>query len=529
MWNGLTDQEWNRRALLLLGAVLVFRLVFAAIFPVNPAGDEAYYWDWGRQLDFGYYSKPPFIAWLYSFVDWIGGGSLYAIRASAAILGTTAAFLLFRLTSSLFDVRTGWIALLLGLAAPANSVLSFFLTIDAPLTVCWTVALWMTWRYVSENGGVGTLVTLFLALSIGHLSKQMMMIFPLIVIAFLLTEKRTRPFLKRPGLLLALFGSYLALIPPLVWNAQHDWITLQHTKHHFGTSPVVENIFLERAEEFFTFLATQMGVLAPLTAIILFTVSLTQLALFRSASRPVRFLLLFGAVPLAAMLLLALRQKLQPNWPAVFYVSCIALTAAWFSLRVRRPGWKLTRSENARRITCYLALLGGVLLSLYFYFASPILAMFDVPGHRADPNRRMMGHDVMAAEYQKIREAQPDGGELFVVAMGHRDTASHLAFSLPDQPRVYRWEPSGMVVSQYEVWNTPIEDGLAGRDALILMSFNPNLPEDLAKRFTSTEKVGEFNAVYGYDRTFYFSVHRGIGLKEWPRPLVPGKKDEEPE
>ena len=95
MWNGLTDQEWNRRALFLLGGVLLFRLVYAALFPVNPAGDEAYYWDWGRQLDFGYYSKPPFIAWLYAFVDWIGGGSLYAIRAAAAILGTLAAFLLF--------------------------------------------------------------------------------------------------------------------------------------------------------------------------------------------------------------------------------------------------------------------------------------------------------------------------------------------------------------------------------------------------------------------------------------------------
>ncbi|MDF1849342.1 MAG: glycosyltransferase family 39 protein [Verrucomicrobiales bacterium] len=523
MWNGLTDQEWNRRALFLLGGVLLFRLVYAALFPVNPAGDEAYYWDWGRQLDFGYYSKPPFIAWLYAFVDWIGGGSLYAIRAAAAILGTLAAFLLFRLTSTLFDVRTGWIALLLGLAAPANSVLSFFLTIDAPLTVCWTTALWMTWRYTSGAGGRGSLVILFLALAIGHLSKQMMMIFPPMVVVFLLTEKRLRSFLKRPGLLLALFGSYLSLLPPLIWNANHDWITIHHTKHHFETGPVVENPLLERAEEFFTFLATQMGVLAPLTAIILFSVVFTQLAMFRSASRPVRFLLIFGGVPLAAMLVLALRQKLQPNWPAVFYVSCIALTAAWFSLRVRRPGWKLTRSERARKITCYLALLGGICLSAYFYFASPAFALFDAAGHRADPNRRMMGHDIMAAEFEKIRENQPDSEELFLVVMGHRDTASHLAFGLPDQPRVYRWEPSGMIVSQYEVWNTPIEDELRGKDALILMSFSPNLPEDLAQRFASTEKIGEFEADYGYDRTYYFSVHRGRDLEKWPQPKVPGK------
>ncbi len=523
MWNGLTDQQWNRRALWLLAGVLVFRLIYAAIFPVNPAGDEAYYWDWGRQLDIGYYSKPPFIAWLYAFVDWIGGGGIFAIRAMAAVLGTSAAFLLFRFTSSLFDVRTGWIALVLAMAAPANSVLSFALTIDAPLTICWTTALWMTWRFASGKGGNGTLAVLFLALAIGHLSKQMMMVFPPLVVVFLCTEKKTRRLLRRPALWIALLGSYLSLLPPLIWNAENDWITLHHTKHHFGTTPTEGSAFATRSKEFFEFLATQLGVLAPLTAIVLYTVCFTQLALFRSASRPVRMLLLFGVVPLAAMLMLALRQKLQPNWPAVFYISAIALTAAWFSQRLRRPDWKITRSERARKITCHLAILGGFLLTLYFYFAPPAFALFDRAGNRADPNRRMMGHDVMAAEFQKIRESQPDAEELFLVALWHRDTASHLAFGLPDQPRVYRWDASGIVVSQYEVWNTPIEDGLAGKDALILHPHSLVLPEEFAKRFDSVEKVGEFEADYGYDRTFTFSVHRGRQLKEWPRPGVPGK------
>ena len=80
--------SYQRRALLLVGVVLVLRLIYAALFAKNPIGDEAYYWDWSRQLDYGYYSKPPFIAWLYGFVDWIGQGSLFAIRATAAVLGT---------------------------------------------------------------------------------------------------------------------------------------------------------------------------------------------------------------------------------------------------------------------------------------------------------------------------------------------------------------------------------------------------------------------------------------------------------
>jgi len=148
MDTAVSDATYFRRALLLIGAALLFRLVYAAVFAKNPAGDEAYYWDWGRQLDYGYYSKPPFIAWLYAFVDLIGGGSLFGIRATAAVLGTLSLLLLFRLAEALFDAPTAWYAVLLGLAAPANSVLSFFLTIDAPLVICWTTALWMFWRIV---------------------------------------------------------------------------------------------------------------------------------------------------------------------------------------------------------------------------------------------------------------------------------------------------------------------------------------------------------------------------------------------
>ena len=47
--------SYHRRVILLTGAVLLFRLLYAAFFAKNPAGDEAYYWDWGRQLDYGYY------------------------------------------------------------------------------------------------------------------------------------------------------------------------------------------------------------------------------------------------------------------------------------------------------------------------------------------------------------------------------------------------------------------------------------------------------------------------------------------
>ncbi|MEM9018773.1 MAG: glycosyltransferase family 39 protein, partial [Verrucomicrobiota bacterium] len=422
-----------RRTLTLIGIVLAFRLLYAAFFAINPAGDEAYYWDWGRQLDIGYYSKPPFVAWLYAFVDWIGGGSLFAIRATSAILGAGSLYVLFRLLCSLFDDKTAWVGVLLAITAPANSVLSFFLTIDAPLILCWSTALWMFWRYVNGESAGGSLFFLFLALAIGHLSKQMMMIFPILAGLFLALDAETRPRLKDSKLLLTLFGSYLSLVPPLAWNAKNDWITFQHTQHHFEAPEDGGNVFLDRGEDFLSFLGTQLGVLGPVTAVIVFSVALVSLPTLRKSSLPIRFLLIFGALPLALMLLLALRQVLQPNWPAVFYVSGIGLAAAWYRGHIT-PSFP----PQAWRRLFPVALALSIALTTYFYLGSPLLAVLGKEGHTADPNRRLMGHGEVAMQFERTRSQLENPGSVFLVALGHRDVASHLAFGLPDQPRVYR-------------------------------------------------------------------------------------------
>jgi 4-amino-4-deoxy-L-arabinose transferase-like glycosyltransferase len=503
-----------RRALWLVLAVLVGRLAYAAIFAVNPAGDEAYYWDWGRRPDYGYYSKPPFIAWLYALVDWLGSGSLFGIRAAAAVLGTGSLLILHRLAAELFDERTAWYGVLLGLAAPANAVLSFFLTIDAPLVVCWSTALWMFWRIVSGRGGIGAHLALFAALATGHLCKQMMMVFPVLAVFFLASAADTRDHLRRPGLWAGLFGSYLSLVPPLVWNSRHDWITFRHTRHHFETGADGGNPIVERLGDFASFLGTQLGVLSPGTAFVVFSLCLAGLPLLRRAARPHRFLLVFGALPLAGMILLALRQEIQPNWAAVFYLSGILLAAAWYAGRVE-AGFPPASWRRLFPVTLSV----GFLLVGYFYLASPLFEATGRAGHTADPNRRLIGYEVLAARFEAVRNAQPDPEKLVVIALGHRDLASQLAFGLPDHPRVYRWEPGGEIVSQYEMWNDPVEDGLTGSDALILAP-GETLPARFARGFERTEPLGRFTVpIAGQERVF--SVHRGLGLTRWPEGNPP--------
>ncbi len=500
-----------RRTLILVGALLLFRLLYAAFFAAGPAGDEAYYWDWGRQLDYGYYSKPPLIAWLYALVDRVGGGSLFAIRATASLLGTLSLLPLYALAAELFNRRTGWYAALLGGFAPANAVLSYFLTIDAPLVFFWSMALWMFWRCANGKGGAASFLTLFVVLALGHLCKQMMMLFPIIAALFLAVSDGGTPW-KRRGLLLAgMFLSYLSLVPPLVWNARHDWITFQHTSHHFEARTHGGNVVLERIEDFFSFLGTQLGVLSPGTAFVLFSLCLGGLPLLRRAPRGHRFLLFFGALPLAVMLVLALRQELQPNWAAVYYLAGFVLVAAWYSgaLLAKFPpvAWR-------RLLPATLAFSIG--LSVYFYAAPPLFNAMGKAGNGADPNRRLIGYGELATGLQTFRERDETTGAAFILMIGHRDLASHLAFHLPDRPRVMNLDPKPGINSQYEMWNLTQGPARVGENALVIYPENDKLPKRFAACFENVERLGEFTARLQNDPPKRFGVYLGRNLKSWP-------------
>jgi len=67
--------------------------------------------------------------------------------------------------------------------------------------------------------------------------------------------------------------------------------------------------------------------------------------------------------------------------------------------------------------------------------------------------------------------------------------ASQLGFYLPDHPYVYRFEASGLVVSQYEVWGWP--EDLVGKNAFIVAEQQQaEIPAQLIAAFEHVHEVG---------------------------------------
>ncbi len=107
----------------------------------------------------------------------------------------------------------------------------------------------------------------------------------------------------------------------------------------------------------------------------------------------------------------------------------------------------------------------------------------------------------------KFLEKVPRPQNTFVMVTGYRYDAAQLGFTMTQHPQVYRWERSGKVMSQYEVWPGPEER--LGDDALIFKNGSEkpgNLFPVLERRFERVELLGRVEVKLGEGNNRIFDV-----------------------
>src|SRR4051812_27511523 len=73
-------------ALLLIAAVLAVRMAYLVWFcPYQLVGDEGYYWEQARHLDWGYDEKGPALAWMIAGCCALLGDTEWAVRLPVVI------------------------------------------------------------------------------------------------------------------------------------------------------------------------------------------------------------------------------------------------------------------------------------------------------------------------------------------------------------------------------------------------------------------------------------------------------------
>lgn len=334
-----TRINYARRTAYLLGALLVLRVAGIVLSPLNLGPDEAQYWRWGQSLQWGYYSKPPLIAWVIGTVTGVFGDAEWAVRLPAPFLHTLAAWALFILARDMFNARTAMFAALGYILMPGIILSSGLMTTDGVLLPLWSLGLLCLWRLRQDRSPWRYAVGLGLAIGGGFLAKYAMVYF---LIGMGLTALIDTPSRKA---LLSLRGALAGLIAlgilsgHLLWSYANGFKTIAHTADNANWGGPLFNL-----ENGLTFLADQMGVAGPIGFIILLIALFSLLKTSTQNTPPTDeaddnqgaqnaniWLACFILPALAIILTQAITARAHANWAATAYAAGSILIAAWLT------------------------------------------------------------------------------------------------------------------------------------------------------------------------------------------------------
>jgi 4-amino-4-deoxy-L-arabinose transferase-like glycosyltransferase len=331
----------------LLTAVRVWVLIAT---PLNLGPDEAQYWSWSLTPSFGYFSKPPMIAWIIGASTAICGDGEACIRISAPLFHAATAIVVFFAARALYDERVGlWSAIAYALM-PGTSFSSLLITTDVPLLFFWALALWGL-AELRRTTKLSWAVLLGVAVGLGLLSKYAMLYFVLgLGLAYLPTTAGRAFVFSRAGLVASL-AAVAVFAPNVLWNALNDFATVGHTASNANWNPA--NLF--NFKSFFSFLGAQIGIIGPIAAGILLWGAIKGWR-GRAYDHPDTLLIALSAPIIAIVAVQAFISRANANWAAPAFVALSILVCAW-ALRQHRTRLLLANASVNAAFGIVVALL----------------------------------------------------------------------------------------------------------------------------------------------------------------------------
>lgn len=509
-------QTFERLTLAVLGVLLILRIAAVLYTPLELYADEAQYWRWGQTLEWGYYSKPPMIAWVIHLTTSLFGTQEWSVRLAAPLLHTAAAAFIFLTGRAMLDARAGFFAALLYALMPSVVLSSNVLSTDGVLMPFWCAALFLLWRLRTGEGFWVSAALLGAAIGAGMLSKYAMIYFLIgVVLASLVDAPTRRAVLSPRG---ALAGGVAALIvaPHFAWNAANDFATVSHTVDNANLGGELFN-----PENAVSWFGDQLGMFGPVSFIAL----LAGLFLYKArkgddAGRE-RWLLCFILPVLIFILGQAILSRAHANWTATAYPGAALLVAIWFS--------------RGKAVTLW-ASLGLNLVVAVLFMAMTLLPASSTTGLGLDnAAKRTRGWEASAE--QVFAQAERLGAT--AVLVDEREAWHGLDFYARERslPLIsWRRYPGPKSFSE----RLPLEGPMAQR--VLVASLHSGLRPHLRSDFASFEPVGQVRIDLGtrgngcpITRVFQLYIAEGynppertaewenqfIGEMEFPEPPCP--------
>ncbi|MEO1043070.1 MAG: glycosyltransferase family 39 protein [Pseudomonadota bacterium] len=328
------DDEPVLAALLFSVGVSLARYGHLAIIQTDLGADEAQYWFWSQELSWGYYSKPPMIAWLIGLSTSLLGDTEIGVRALSPLLLAGTGFALFAAGRQLFGDKAGLSALLFWHFMPAVVLGGTLMSTDIPLLFFWSISLWVLIKLIEAPRSEKNPWALALgaALAAAFLSKYAAIYFPIGLALAAMSSSYVRRGLTIGSLLLATSLFAVLIAPHLRWNMANGFQTVKHTADNASWSGVTLQF-----DELGDFLVAQLAVLGP----ILFIVLVIGAVRYRFRADPKEaFLLSMVLPPFLIICGQALLSRAHANWAIAAYPAALVLLPLWI-LRMKIERWAL--------------------------------------------------------------------------------------------------------------------------------------------------------------------------------------------
>ena len=391
---------------------VLLNLLQAGFTQLDP--DEAYYWVYAQQLDWGYFDHPPAAALLIKLGTWLFPGTL-GLRFFIVLANALAFAVIWDLAGRPQSGRPLYLLIALLLAMPFLHLYGFIATADAPLMLFSALFFWGYRRFLDRPGFANALLWAVIMAALLY-SK-----YHGILLIFFTVLSNLRLF-RQPWFYAAGLMGALLFVPHLYWQYSHDFPSFRY--HLKGRDDVYELKYT------LNYLLNQLVIFSPLL------LPYIVLALIKSPiqdplQRSFRWVL--GGFWLF-FLWSTSKGHVEPQWTAILSIPLVLLLFAW----------EKQKGFASETITFFSigsgALLLLVRLGLLFWWAAPGKQMW-------------------------IKELEPKTGSLPVIF--HNTYRNPAIYQFYTQQKTYELTTAQYRKSQYDLWDDEVD--LQGKKVYLVL------------------------------------------------------------
>jgi membrane-associated phospholipid phosphatase len=457
--------EWLRFGYVLIALCFVLRLAYIGSGKIELSEDEAYKWLWSKHPALAYYSKPPLIAYTQFLGTHLWGDTEFGVRFFSPIIAAVLTLLVLRFLTREAGARLAVIVVLATTVTPLTALGATVMTEDPLSVLFWTAAMFAGWRAAQPEGTTRQWLWVGLWMGLGFLSKPTNLAQCVCWAVFFLLWPPARLHLRRPGPYLALVIAALFFLPVVIWNAQHNWITVSHLASDGQLGEKWHRTYVVE------FLLTETALLHPLFFI---AAMWAALAFWRQGRGNPLSLYLFamGAPLFVGYFILSFHSRILGNWiaPAIIPLFCLAAIYWW------------KRWEQGA-LSLKPLLVGGLI------FGAVVVVILHEPNlvnkvlHRKLPAkldllRRVSGWKELAEVAGDARSRlEEQGGPAAFIICEHYGFTSEISFYLPEAKSRVRTDPlvffeaGASPQNQFYFWPSYLDH--KGQNALFVRQVDP--------------------------------------------------------